>query len=354
MHMLRKLSLWVASGAFRTLLFLLATVTAVIVVFGNPTHIKKALKTNNVYSSVVDTVLAEAKKSSENSKASDVPINDPAIKQAAKSAFSPAFLESSSEQFIDGTYHWLDGKTAQPDFQVDVGVAKLAFIKAIADYAEQRVNGLPSCGNQQLLQLQNTEINPFTLTCKPAGYNVASQKQTLINELNDAQEFLPNQKITADTLPKNESGETVFDQLEQAKQGYQFSKMSPAIVAILALLAGVAVFFLQTDRRKGARSLATSFLSVGLVLGVVSFAAAWGLHKLLGPTGSLGKTFQGNALQQSLALAIEQLVRVFTNKLLLFAVVYVVIGVALFCILRFWWKINKDEPAPEPKPVTEK
>ncbi len=344
MHIVRKLGLWTANGLLRSTLFLLAFVSAVVMLLGTPTHIKAALKTSNVYSSAVQSLLDQAKKSTESSSNSDVPINDPVIQQAATSAFSPSFLESSTETIIDGTYHWLDGKTPRPDFQVDVSVAKQNFITAVANYAGQRVTGLAVCNRQQLLALQGQDINPFTVPCRPPGTNVPAEQQKLINQLSSNADFLPNTTISASSLPKDEQGQTAFDKAQNAPKAYQFSKSSPWLLATISVLLALAVLFLHETKRRGARSLGITFLSIGLILGLSTLLISWALHKALAPTGNLGKSLQANALQLSMIKVIDTLGQFFSRRLLWFAVGYVVFGGALLFILKFVWK--------EPKPTS--
>ena len=95
MNVAQRLLVWLCSGLLKLSLFSVALSLAVLAVFGTPTNIKNALKNSNVYGTAVDEVLNQAKKGAENSTGTELSIDNPVVQQAAKSAFSPAFLASS-------------------------------------------------------------------------------------------------------------------------------------------------------------------------------------------------------------------------------------------------------------------
>ena len=355
MVFIKKLCLWLSSGIFKSTLVLLAMVSAVIVTLGTPVHIKNALKTSNVYGSIVDTLLEQAKKSTEKSSDGEIPISDPIIQNAAKTAFSPAFLESSAEQIIDGTYRWLDGTSAKPDFRIDLLPAKQTFIKSVADNAGQKITALPVCGKQQ----QKVNLDLFQATCRQIGLNIALEQQKLINAFNSNADFLPNTVISVDSLPKDEQGQNAFDKIVQAPKGYQFSKKTPWLLGLSATLFGALVVFIHKTRRRGLRSIAISLLGIGIVLEILSFVINYLFQKAISPTGSLGKTLQNDSFQLSLARAFDSLIRLFTWRLVWFGIVYATAGIIILLVLKFVWKQQpvknqeNGEP-PEIKKIEEK
>ncbi len=350
MNVAQRLLVWLCSGLLKLSLFSVALSLAVLAVFGTPTNIKNALKNSNVYGTAVDEVLNQAKKGAENSTGTELSIDNPVVQQAAKSAFSPAFLETSSEQIIGGTYNWLDGKSAQPDFQVDIGPAKQAFIDSVVDAAGKRVSGLPVCTKAQLLALQGTTIDAFTIPCRPAGLDIAAEQQKIRTQMTNNKDFLPQTVLSAQSLPKDSEGQNSFDKLNQAPKAYRLSKSTPWVFTMLALLSGLGLVFVQA-RRKGIRSVGVSLITVGATLGLIAFLLGWLLRRSLSSTGSIGKTLQASEFQKSFLAATDSLLGQYVGKLLLFTIGYIVSGIAILVALRFIWKSTK--PMTEAQPTTQ-
>jgi hypothetical protein len=238
-------------------LFLLATAFdfGVLRVAGGPTPVKKILSDSGIYSSVVASALDQAQKSAQNGD--EVSLSDPAIKKAAGDAFNPQVVQSSTEKVIDGVYNWLDGKTAQPDFNVDLTNVKTSFAEKVGQAAADRAATLPVCTTPP------ASTDPFSATCRPPNLTPVQIGTQAKNDVLNAQGFLEHPNITADSVIKSDSGQSVFDSnLKDAPKQYQRVKKTPIILSILTVLTIVAIIFLSSSRRKGLRR-------VGIVLAVV-------------------------------------------------------------------------------------
>ncbi|HLC91966.1 MAG TPA: hypothetical protein VJC09_02855, partial [Candidatus Saccharimonadales bacterium] len=139
MHIVKKILRWFASYFFKLFILLVAVVAALVMTFHSPDKIEKSLSDSGVYSTFVDSALQEVQKAvKDNPDNSEVPIADPAIKAAAKQAFTPQLLQTSTESVLNGTYDWLAGKTAEPNFKIDLTNAKQTFANGVGAAAAER------------------------------------------------------------------------------------------------------------------------------------------------------------------------------------------------------------------------
>src|SRR4051812_20267917 len=108
MQFIKKLSRGILSFFLKLSLFSLALTASLLIVFGSPTQLKKTLKQSGIYSSFVYSVLESNQNNNQdpNKQEDSLPLDQPEVKSAVKAAFSPEFLQSSTEQIFDGTYVW--------------------------------------------------------------------------------------------------------------------------------------------------------------------------------------------------------------------------------------------------------
>jgi hypothetical protein len=221
MPTLKKIFRSFSSFGFKVLIMALAIVGAMVFTFHSPDKIQKSLSDSGVYDTFVDNALAELNKTlKKNPEAQNVPTENPAVIAAAKNAFSPELLQNSTESLLDGIYSWLSGKTKVPDYSIDLTQAKQTFAEGIGSAAAARMSSLPPCSRAQLSQVNIDELDPFNAPCLPPGTNITEQQAKLIDELKNSKDFLGTTKLTADSLPKDENGKTVFDNLSKLPSAY--------------------------------------------------------------------------------------------------------------------------------------
>ncbi|MDB5186012.1 MAG: hypothetical protein JWL85_535 [Candidatus Saccharibacteria bacterium] len=332
MNIFRKATLWILPSLFRIALVLLAISTALTLVFGTPEKLKDTLNESGVYSSFVDGVIKENAKN--NQDEGSVPLNQPEVQSAIKSSFNPDLLKQSTEKVIDGSYAWLDGKTTEPTFAVDLNNAKQQLANGLGDYAMQRVANLPVCNTPaQLQQFQNGNIDPFTMTCRPPGLNLASEKQKFIREFMGNKEFLSDTNVTAQDLPKTSSGEPIAQAYQNAPETYQWAKRAPLILGALALLMAIGIFFLAETRQKGIRLLGMSFLTTGVFLAIATLII-WFLFKQANEPGGRLAEFATSSIQTTFIGILGSLYEALNRILIIFAGSYVVVGAILLLIQK--------------------
>ena len=142
---MRKFAVFIAATFLSLLLFMTITATATVVVI-TPAHIKTWLHDSNFYDTFVDNLLSQSKTLNKDSgNSSDNPLDDPGVQAAAKKALTPAVLQSTAEQIIDGITPWLEGKVSKPTFSVDLSSIKASLADNIGAYARTRYASLPLC-----------------------------------------------------------------------------------------------------------------------------------------------------------------------------------------------------------------
>lgn len=237
-------------------------------VAGNAKSVEKLLAGSGVYSGVINSALDQAQKAA--GSANQVALNNPAVKSAAEETFTPQVVRQYTEQAINGVYDWLNGKSAQPDFNIDLTQIKLSFAQKVGQAAEQRAAKLPAC------TAAPTTTDPLNVTCLPPGVTLTQIRVQATSDVLTAQGFLEHPQVTADSIKKTGANQSVFasGKAQNAPKQFQRAKKAPVILIILALLDIVAIIFLSTSRRKG-------FRRVGILLvvsGVLLLALAWGLN----------------------------------------------------------------------------
>lgn len=350
MEFLKSLLRGLLSLVFKCSIVLLAVIGSFAVVFGTSAQLKKSLRTSNIYTGAADSIIDSTRKSTGNKSdavASDAsassPFDDPELRQAAQKAITPAFLQSSSEQIIDGMYGWISGKTAQPEFRIDASAAKAQFTEAVGDYAVNRAGKLPACTLDQTRELAATagKIDPLTISCVPAGFDIHSLRNLVATQVDKTEtgkdSILKNPIITQDNLPKDDQGKTAVQHLTEsassAPRVFHLFTTAPTVFGVLAVLSGGLIVLLHDQKRRGLRSLAITLTVVGvlILLGIGLSKATF--NKLESPTGPFAKNVT-STLQQPAVKATHALIDAVNSKLLLYAIIYLLVGVGTLVTLH--------------------
>lgn len=340
---LRRLLVGLATVAFATLLFL-TVVTAAIALLITPAHFKDWIKDSGAYTNFVDAAL-KAIPEGQGATEENV-LAQPGIQAAAKTAFTPDFLQSSTENFIDGTFVWLEGESQKPTFNVDFTAAKQNFASGIGVYALERYNALPVCAAGQI---PNTN-DVLTAECRVVGVDITPVVNQKVQEITNNEDFLKTPVITADTLATTagqDGGQPFYEQLSELPDAYRWSKVVPYIVGILALLSAAVIIFASTDRRKGIRRTAIPLIGTAILLFLSILLVNKGIDEI-----AKAKITDDNAiasLAQSSAVSIARNVGSEFNRInLWFGIIFVLLGAGLLAVLYFTrTTTSKSKPADE-------
>ncbi len=318
MPIVRKFFLGVAASALVFLLFVTALDVSLVRVASSPEPIKKILAESGIYQSAIPSTLEQAKKQSGNQ--TEIPLSQAAIMTAAEETFTPQLVQTNVEQFIDGIYHWLNGKTNQPDFRLDLSGAKVTFADKVAQIAKARAASLPICATLP----STTTVDVFNASCLPKFITpdqvAAEARDTILH----GQGFLNNPVITADTLKSKGSDKSIFaeDQLKQAPDIYQAVMATPAILSLLIILAVLAVILLSRPRLAGLRRVGLILAGTGLIVVILALTTTSAVKNRLVPKISL----DNKVLQADLRRLANDAVQRIDNTTLAVGGGYIILG----------------------------
>jgi hypothetical protein len=273
MPTLKKIGLAVLSPLFVFLLFATAFDIGFMRTASHPAKVKKLVSESGVYNAVVPNVLQQAKSIS--TSYGDIPVSDPAIQKAANVALSPRFIQQNTEMAIDNVYSWLDGKIAQPNFQIDLSGSKTLFANNIADELQKRLAALPPCTLAQSRAIAAAgSFDAYSAACLPRGVSTATVAEQIRASLVSQKGFLQDPSIGAANIKNGSSGQSVFDQasVKNIPKQYQRAKKSPFILSLLTILAGAGIVFLSSTWQKGLRHIGINLVIIGLVMLLFSWA----------------------------------------------------------------------------------
>lgn len=272
MNIVRKLLVVLIAPIFTILLLATAVDVGFTRVAGQPGTIKHILSNSGVYKSVVSGLLDQSKQVSNG--ANNVSLSDPIVRAAAEKTFGPAYLQQTTETVIDSTYHWLDGKTPVPDFQIDLSSLKTKFAANVAQGLQAKLAALPVCTTP----LDPNNFDAQTATCLPKGIDSNSAAASIQNDIVSGKGFLDHPVITADSVKDKGSDRSIFaGKLKDAPDKYQKAKKIPVLLILLSALFAIFIIYLSTTRRKGIRRVSITLLGVGIFMIVF----AWGVSKLV-------------------------------------------------------------------------
>ena len=318
MHFVRKVFLGLAGTALVFFLFVAAIDASLVRVLGSPGPIKHILSASGLYDSAVPSVLDETK--TQTGTAADIPLNEAAIITAAKETFSPQFVQTNVEKLIDGTFDWLNGQSAEPDFRLDLSSAKTTFADKVAQIAKDRAASLPVCTTLP----SGPQFDVFNATCVPRGITPEQAASEAKNTILNGKGFIDNPVITADSLKSEGSNKSIFDdQLKNAPAVYRDFKTSALVLGLLALLSLAAVVFLSQTRLKGLKHAGFILISSGVILILLGLAINTAIDNKVIPKISFTTKVLQNDVRQ---LTRDSVTRV-DNGLLAFGGGYAVIGV---------------------------
>lgn len=258
--MFRRFAVRSLATLFGTCALLFATLIAFNAVFGTPEPLKQALDSSHVYDALGSSLTSSGGPNGQQLA------DTPEVQQATKQAVDSKTAKKTIEQFVDGTYHWLNGKTAQPDFRIDLTGPVNTFKQSLTSLAEAKLQALPPCTEEQL---QNIDINTITydsLPCLPPGIDIHQLAQQSVDNTAVNNTFLQNPIVTADTLPKDKAGKNAFQRAYAAPAAFQVVKDMTPFVGILALVAAGLIFWLRKDWLASLKIIGVSLVIDGVFL----------------------------------------------------------------------------------------
>ncbi len=322
MHYLRTFSRFLLGSSINSLLLLVPVLFALHALTASPAPIKHALQAGGVYDAAPGAFIDESVSSKDTDAQTKQFLENPDVRKIVNNAITPQFLQTNVDSALDNTYAWLNGKTATLQIKVDTTSTRERLIKDLTAYATHRAESLPACTLQQARALDpNQDI--LSIPCLPPGVSPSNAAAEFSQTITDATNQLDQQPDqTVNTSAGSEDARSAF----QAFTHYFW------IVPLLLIVLATAYVLFHHDRRSGIRRLGRMVLINGVTLGLL--AIIFGLLFSHAVDLVHDSTVSNKALQTSLTKAVTILVDDFKRTLLLWALGYVLVGVATILLLR--------------------
>jgi hypothetical protein len=271
----------------------------------HPGKLESWLADSGIYGRLPAAALVQTQKSGTDSGAGSISLSDPAVIQAAQTAFPPDLLRHSANTLLDSNYDWLAGKTATPSFNIDLSTAKQNFAKLVGQAAAAHLAALPVCTPAQLAQL-SIPVDSLSVSCRPAILTAQAEGARITEAIDNSNDLLSDPVVTAGSLNqdlKNGQGQPYYQKLSWAPKAYRLDLKLPWILGVLALLCGPGIAFIAPSRRRGARRIGVVLLEAGIILVIEKLVA-----------DALVKRFASTKLHNTLASQLQQPISDFLRK----------------------------------------
>lgn len=347
MNILRQLGLFLAGSLLTFSLFTIVFVMGLLQLVTNPEKVKTIVSDSGIYETVVSGIIEEsqkeaAKDNKDGENTDEIPLDRPEVKQAIEKSFTPELLQTSTEDFIDGTYRWLNGEVEKPDFRIDLTTAKDNLIDNLGQYAKDRAAELPECKPDEI----PGEVDVFNASCVPPGFNIDDEIAKIKSELASADKdkgFLADPVITADDLGSKDKagntspGSTFTEDFASLPRAYQNLQLAPMFLGGLAVFASGIIILISKSKRKGFRRVAITLIIAGIVLLLGILAVNIGLGKV--KEAAVDADTAG-AFKDTMLRVIEQIGNEVKKPYLMFGVIYVGTGLVILLSMKFLFKAH--------------
>ncbi len=295
---------------------------SVIFLFGEKQALKDVLIESGVYTSFVDSVIADNIKSS-SGQLNSIPLDDPEIQKIAKQAFSPTVLKKEVETVIDELYNWLDGTHDALTFEVELNPQKEVFIEQVSTYAANRLTSLPNCGD---IALGNVTV--FALECRPENIPLEFFKQQVHDDL-EATQFFKDIRFSEANLPKSKSGAFVHQELAFVPPVLRALRTSVWTFIVVFILASALFISVRRPLRKGFKLFGRDLLSNGGTLLIATVIFGFVLPKFTN-----GFNIQGNETMSLMNKVSDTYIRHFDILIINIALQVAACGVIIVMLER--------------------
>jgi hypothetical protein len=326
MKPLRRPLLMIATWSLRTLLFIGVPLLGILIYFGNADYLESTLKSAHAYDSFVPAVTETLASSSQGDQG--IPFTDPGVRQIISNGLPPQVLEDSSDKVIDSLYGWLEGKTIEPKFTVDLTKNREYISENISLYAFNRLTKQPVCFENP------KQINPFTATCLPVNFDLNAEKASFSAAIEQA---FPKTVFTAADLPKMSGGKTIAQAIPNAPTYYRWFKLSPLVLSVLLIVCCVSIVKLCRTNRLGFRLLGSVSLSTGVALMITPVLYLLAYPRINGALHLQSADTGLNALGTTVAGALSSTFYIFLIKA---SLIIINLGLVIVLLERFTRSID--------------
>lgn len=322
MTILRRLGLSLAVLLFSFSIGLVAVFISLYFVIGTPQPLKQAINKSGIYDVPIGSALVQQE------GAVTVPIADPALQQALNQAAPPAFLQSSSEQIIDGTYGWIQGKTPMPSFSIDLNPVKHKFADNIAAYVKQKFDTLPAC--DQIVTPPTSVDEVLAITCKPIGVSSDTLASTAREQIIAREPFLAGSSTIDANILKDAQGQPLIDTLAVVPTAYNYYLLSLYVLPLIIVLSALGIIYWSATKHAGLKRVAWLLISTGITGIIAATVGIWLLDTLFSAAST--SDLASGALQEKVLIIVKTLAVELRTWWLGFGIGYLLAGIALLIV----------------------
>ncbi len=257
----KRLFLFIVNFVFRFSLFSGLSLLAAVLVVANKNTIKGILINVNAHERFTQSVV-DSTKNANFDNPNTIPLDRPEIISAIQKSLDKKSLQKITDNFIDSGYDWLDGKTPDIEFSVDVTKNKQVLADSIADYAITRIARLSPC------TAPPKQTNVFTVECNPTGVDLGVLRIEIVKMIMDDKSLFPTNKITLDQLPKTSEGQTITQAYSKTPKYFHLFKIAPFILIGLVMICATIIVFSARTRRSAIKTIGRSLIGTAVILAI--------------------------------------------------------------------------------------
>lgn len=333
MSFIKKAAYQFVGAIFKLLILTLPVLFAIAIVLGNPNTIQGALKESRVYDQIVDVALDNSRDTVNDANTKTL-LSDPEIRAAVQKSITPQVLEQSTGSVVGGIYGWLQGKTAEPIFSIDLSDAKNSLSKNLATYAEKRVAALPVCTVAQLRTI-NLQEDLLSLPCQPPGTNASAVGQQFSEQLLSDIDLLDKPIITSQTIKDENNGRSIVADANALPDLYSGVQTGKWIVLGVTIALGLLLIFGRRNRKAGLQHVAWALIGTATFF-IIALLIYWFVFD----RANQGRA-NADAIQAMWLDGGKAVLRNFNEVVSWFVGAYLAIGGGMLLALRIHTKRNK-------------
>lgn len=307
---------------FRLSLYVGATIFAVFVLLGTPDRLKKVLLDTGAYDAFVPAVISDSARTSARAGGA-LSLSDPQVAKVITDSFSPVLLRYDAEQVIDAFYGWLQGRTARPEYVINLAPNIDLMAKGLSNLAMSRLQSLPVCAEHP------TQIDPLKDTCRPEFYDFEEGRQSLAAQIRADNGMFEKLRYTVADLPKNAAGKTVAEQYAYAPLLFMWGRYAHWLLLCVAALGALMVVYSARKKRESYKFFGTEIMSSGVFLAFTPLIYLYIVPRLTGAGDA-----QGGGAASVIGRVVGALTKDFNILLVQIGVVMALVGLAIFLLER--------------------
>lgn len=309
-------------------------------------QVKSWLSESNTYQHLLDesAAIADSKENEAlNDQGDSKNIDSKALLQAITPAIPPEFLQTQTEQVIDGFYAWLQGDTVQPEFSFSLKEQADEIGLALIPEIKRQISAMPTCATPAEVMAQQGK-DPLDADCLPPGFPINEEAQRYATEFVNKADGPIQSEFTGDDLDLSSEA------LLNAPTAFETLELMPTFFWAFLFAFGAIAILTARRWQRGFKEVGLMLIVSGGFLFIVSFVAS----RLANAPGKFlaGKS-EGDAMQsEALRNIIEPLAKVVTadiaSSLMMFSGIVLLLGVISFATGWQLGKTKNDKPkAPE-------